>query len=95
MATTVGTQTTTPQRVSTSTTFANLVTASGNRKMAHIFNESAAILYVKYGNTASATDYTVQVAAGGYYETPPGAPYSGLITGILASGTGFAQVTVY
>ena len=95
MSATVGTQTTTPARVSTSTTFANLATASSSRKMVHIFNESAAILYVKYGNTASATDYTVQVAAGGYYETPSGNPYSGLITGILASGTGFAQVTVY
>lgn len=95
MSSTPGTQTTTPARVATSATFAPLLAASGSRRMVHIFNESAAILYVKYGNTASATDYTLQIAAGGYYETPSGNPYSGLITGILASGTGFAQITAY
>jgi hypothetical protein len=63
--------------------------------MVHIQNESAVVMYVKFGNTATATDYTFQMAAGAYYESPPGFPYSGLITGILASGTGFAQVTTY
>lgn len=95
MSSTVGTQTASINRVATSTTVANLAVASASRKMVHIFNESAAILYVKYAAGATATDYTVQIAAGGYYETPAGNPYSGLITGILASGSGNAQVTVY
>jgi len=95
MSSSPGTQTTVPARVATSTAFANLVVAVTARKMVHIFNESAGILYVKYGNTASATDYTLQIAAGGYYESPSGNPYSGLITGILSTGTGFAQVTAY
>lgn len=95
MSASVGTQTATPARVATSTTFAVLSAAGAARKMVHIFNESAAIMYVKFGNTASATDYTLQIAAGGYYESPSGNPYSGLITGILATGTGNAQVTSY
>lgn len=95
MSSTVGTQTTVPARVATSTTVATLAAASASRKMVHIFNESAVVMYVKYGAAASATDYTLQIAAGGYYETPSGNPYSGLITGTLASATGFAQVTAY
>jgi hypothetical protein len=95
MSSTPGTQATVPARVATSTAFVPLLAVSASRRMVHIFNESAAILYVKYGNTASATDYTLQIAAGGYYESQSGNPYSGLITGILATGTGFAQVTAY
>lgn len=95
MAASPGTQSTTPARVATAATFVPLLAASSSRRMVHIFNESAAILYVKFGNTASLTDYTLQIAAGGYYESPSGNPYSGLITGILASGSGFAQVTAY
>lgn len=85
-------QTAVTARVATSTTFAVLLAAQGGRNMATITNESAAILYVKFGNTASATDYTVPLAAGAYYEVPLPI-YGGLITGILASGTGNAQVT--
>ena len=57
-----------------------------------IFNDSTALLYVKFGATASSTDYTVQISAGGYYEVP--APvYDGLITGIWTSATGSARLT--
>lgn len=70
-----------------------------------IFNESTAVLYVKFGTTASATDYTLQIAAGGYYEFPVGSNgiysgepglsgiYSGRVDGIWASANGAAQVT--
>lgn len=96
MSATPGVQFTVPARVPTSTTVATLVNASGSRRVVHIVNESAAILYVKFGAAASATDYTIALAATtGYYETPPGFLYGGIITGILASGTGFAQVTSY
>jgi hypothetical protein len=57
-----------------------------------IFNDSAAVLYVKYGTTASTTSYTVQIPAGGYFEFP--APlYNGEVDGIWASATGNARVT--
>ena len=62
--------------------------------MCMIVNDSAVILYVKFGAAATATDYTVALAAGGYYEAPVPV-YGGVITGILASATGTARVTSY
>ena len=35
-----------------------------------VFNDSTQVLYLKFGATASASSYTVQIAAGGYYEFP-------------------------
>ena len=35
-----------------------------------VFRYSTAVLYLKFGFTASETSYTVQIAAGGYYEFP-------------------------
>jgi hypothetical protein len=57
-----------------------------------IFNDSTQVLYIKFGATASATSYTVQVAAGGYYELPMPV-YTGIIDGIWASANGNARVT--
>ena len=86
-------QSATVTRVATSTTTAALFAATGATVRGRaIFNDSAAVLYVKFGATASSTDFTVQVAAGGYYEMPP-TPYGGVVHGILASGTGNAQCT--
>lgn len=84
----------TPVRVATSTTTAALAASNANRNAGVIVNESAAILYVKFGATATATDYTYAVPAGGTLELPQPV-YCGLIHGILASGTGNAQVSVY
>lgn len=93
---TIGPGTATVSRVATSGTVATLLAASAGRRMVHIYNESSVILYIKFGAAASATDYTVALAATtGYYETAPGFPYGGVITGVLASSTGFAQVTSY
>jgi hypothetical protein len=59
-----------------------------------VFNEAAAIMYLKFGPDASATDYTVQLpATTGFYESPPGLAYQGIVSARLASGTGNAQVT--
>lgn len=69
-----------------------------------IFNDSTAVLYVKFGATASATSYTLQIPAGGYYEFPLGSNslysgqagsgiYTGRVDGIWASANGFARVT--
>lgn len=95
MSRTVGVQSTTPARVATSVTVATLLAAGTNRSMVRIQNEAAATLYVKLGATASATDYSISMPANSYYEFPSGDPYAGIITGTLASGTGFAQVTAY
>lgn len=92
---TLGSQTATVARVATSTTVATLLASAASKKMVHIFNDSANKLYVKYGAGASQTDFTVMLAAGAYYETPSGFPYSGIITGILDGATGNAQITSY
>jgi hypothetical protein len=58
-----------------------------------VFNDSSAVLYLKFGTGASTTSYTTQVAAGGYYEVPGPGPYGGAITGVWASATGAALCT--
>lgn len=88
-------QSATVSRVATSTVTAALFAASGATiKGRAIYNDSAAVLYVKFGATASATDYTVQIGAGAYYELPA-STYGGVVHGILSTGTGNAQCTVW
>jgi hypothetical protein len=66
--------------------------ATGNVRGRTVYNDSSAILYLKFGATASTTSYTVQIAAGGYFEFPQPA-YGGLVDGIWASANGAARVT--
>jgi hypothetical protein len=69
-----------------------VLAANADRRGATIYNESTAVLYLALGEAAaSATDYTVQVTASGYYEVPFG--YSGQIRGIWAAVNGAARVT--
>lgn len=70
------------------TVFAAQPTASGRT----IYNDSTAVLYLKFGATASTTSYTVQLAAGQYYEFPQPL-YAGQVDGIWASANGAARVT--
>lgn len=78
--------------VASSATNVTLFAASSNALGRTIYNDSTAVLYVKFGVTASATSYTVQIAAGGYYEFPQPA-YAGQVDGIWASANGNARVT--
>jgi hypothetical protein len=59
-----------------------------------VFNDSTAILYLKFGAGASVSSYTVQIAAGGLYEFPLPV-YGGQVDGIWASANGNARVTVW
>ena len=96
MSFTPATQAATVTAVACSTTVATLLAAGTTaRRMVLITNATASsILYIKFGPNASSTDFTVRLAAGGYYEMP--APiYGGVITGILDTGTGNAQITTY
>jgi hypothetical protein len=68
-----------------------LLASNANRLGATIYNDSTAVLYVKLGATGSATSYTVQVPANGYYEVP--FFYTGTIDGLWGSATGNARVT--
>jgi hypothetical protein len=70
---------------------ATLLASNANRLGATIFNDSSKILYVKFGTTASSTDFTVKMQAGDYYEIPFG--YTGRIDGIWAAANGAARMT--
>lgn len=57
-----------------------------------VYNDSTAVMYLKFGTTASASSYTVQIAAGGYFEFPTPV-YAGQCDGIWASANGNARTT--
>lgn len=57
-----------------------------------IYNDSTAVLYVKFGATASTSSYTVQIASQGYFEFPQPC-YNGQVDGIWASANGNARLT--
>lgn len=61
-----------------------LLAANTNRKEAVITNDSSAILYVAFGETASATNFTARLQQYGYVQTE----YRGQINGIWASDAG-------
>lgn len=84
-------QTASTSNVTASATSVTVLAANNNRKGAQIYNDSAAILYLKFGSTASTSSYTVPLAAGAYYELPAG--YVGIVDGIWASATGAARIT--
>lgn len=84
--------TSTVTRVTSSATVVTLKAANTSRRGLYIFNESTSLVYIKFGSTATSTDYTVRVAAGGYFELPTPV-YNGIVTGIWASANGAAQVT--
>lgn len=69
--------------------------AAGNRRMATIRNTDANALYVLLDSgTASATNHTVALASGDYFEVP--GSYTGPITGVWAAdGSGVALVTEF
>lgn len=82
--------------VAASATVVTLLAANASRKGATIYNDSATeVLSVFLGAGASATQFTVKLAAGasigGYYEVPYG--YTGVITGIWTAAVGNARVT--
>ena len=67
---------------------------NARRQGASIFNESSARLYLLlFSSVSSATNYTVEVAPGGYFETPY--RYGGEIRGIWSAAVGGARVTEF
>lgn len=85
-------QSATPANVTSSASSVTLFAAKGSVKGRTIFNDSTAVLYVKFGATASTTSYTVQLAAGDYYEFPQ-PTYGGVVDGIWAAANGAARTT--
>lgn len=90
MATTpVNFSSTTNTSVAGSASSVQLVAANSSRKELTIQNDSNAILYVKEGTTASATDYKFKLYPDDIYRTNN---YTGRVDGIWASATGNARI---
>lgn len=85
-------QSATLANVVSANTNTNLFTAKAGVNARTVYNDSTAVLYLKFGATATTTSYTVQIAAGGYYEFPQPV-YGGNVDGIWASANGSARVT--
>ena len=73
------------------TSVTQILPANYDRRGFSIYNESTAILYIKFGPDASSSDYTVPLVASAFYEAPY--TYSGIVTGVWASVNGSAKVT--
>jgi hypothetical protein len=85
-------QSATTANVASSASSVTLFAVNGNAHGRTVINDSSAILYLKFGATASTTSYTVQLAAGAYYEFPQPL-YCGQVDGIWASAAGAARAT--
>ena len=77
--------------VGSSTSSVTLASANAGRNGLVIVNDSTAVLYVKYGSTASSSSYTYKLGAGDIFEMS--IVYTGIVTGIWASVNGNARVT--
>lgn len=82
--------------VASSATSAELLAAGSSRQMITVRNTDANTLYLLVGTgTASATNHTVALASGDYYELPH-VRYAGALNGVWAAdGSGAALITVY
>ncbi len=85
--------TATLSNVSGSASSVTVLAANSARRGAVIMNDSTAILYLKFGATASATSFTYKLNGGETLELPSSPVYAGIIDGIWASATGAARVT--
>ena len=85
-------RTTVVTKKDSSATNVTLLAANESRKMATIYNNSTAHLYIKYGVTASLNSFTLRISPEDYLELP--APcYLGRIDGFWESVNGNAMVT--
>lgn len=89
----IGPATGTTTSVDSTASPVTLLAANTSRQGATITNTDANTLYVLLGTgTVSATNFTVAIAANGYFEVP--FKFTGAITGIWAvDGSGAAKIT--
>lgn len=80
--------------VASSASSVAVLAANGRAAGRVIYNDSTAILYLRYGTAAaSTTTYTVQIASQGTHVVAQG--YRGALTGIWAAANGNALVTEF
>jgi hypothetical protein len=80
------------ENVASSATNVTLFDSNAAAKGRMIHNDSTAVLYVKFGATATSSSYTVKMASDSYYEFPEPV-YTGIVDGIWASANGAARCT--
>ena len=78
--------------VASSATNVTIFAAASGDNARTVYNDSTAVLYLKFGATASTTSYTVQIGANSYYEFPQPV-YAGQVDGIWASANGSARTS--
>jgi hypothetical protein len=78
--------------VASSATSVELLAANVNRHKFILHNDSTKTLKVAFAATASATAFSISIAAHGAYESGVG-DYAGVISGIWAGINGSARVT--
>lgn len=78
--------------VASSITSVQLAAANAGRLGFHLHNDSTAVLYLKFGTTASLTSFTVKISSQTYYEMPFPI-YQGRIDGIWDVANGSARLT--
>ena len=79
--------------VASSANSGSALLASSNRQGLIAYNSDANVCYLKYGTTAAATDFTVAIPSGGYWEMPEPI-YQGAIDVIWAAdGSGSLYLT--
>lgn len=83
--------TSTLSNVSGSATNVTILASNTSRLGAVVYNDSTAILYLKFGSTASTTSFTYKMQPDATVEVPFG--YTGVIEGLWSSATGSARVT--
>lgn len=73
-----------------------VVSSNASRQGLWVYNDSGQDLYLKMGSSASSTDFSVKVDAGGFWEMPVRPIYTGEVSGIwesTATPEGDARVT--
>lgn len=83
--------TATVSSVAAATGSTTVLASNTSRHAATIYNDSASVLYLKLGSSASSTSFTTKLFQDDYYEVPGN--YTGIITGVWVTATGSARVT--
>lgn len=81
----------TSSNIASSVTNVTVFASNSSAKGRTVFNDSTANLFLILGATASATSFTIKIAAAGYYEVPYS--YTGQVDGIWDVANGFARIT--
>ena len=79
-------------QVAASATSVTLAASNANRKLFTLYNDSSSYAYVKFGATASTTDYTFKMFPETFYEMPLNG-YTGIVDCIWTTANGNMYVT--